>query len=160
MFNPLVPPSDGRRPTKRKNPGQSVNQLQAWQVLARDIPMFFRKKPPRDSESFVYVMVVMLWPNLGKASLVDVRMSGGGETPARFFAFFAGDCAGFFRDVKQSDQLCLYLSDATVQQVEDQCKQDTLNLPFTLTWDQKCRMKYVEKGMVDRLVTFPTRALL
>lgn len=122
--------------------------------------MYFRKTPPLDSQSFVYVAVVMLWPEEGKASLMDVRMSGVRENPGRFFAYFTGDCAGFFRDVKKSDQLCLYLSDAILQPVEEQSKQNTLNLPFTLTWDKKCRLNYVEKGMVDRPVTFPTRALL
>ena len=159
MPRPLVSPSDTRRPAKRRNPGQSVNQLQSQQVPARDIPMYFRKEPLQDPELFVYVEVVMLWPASAKACLMDVRMSDEKRNPARFFAFFTGDCACFFHDVKQSDRLCLYLSDATMHQVEEQCKQDTLNLPFTLTWDKTCRLKHVKKGIVDRSITFPTRAV-
>lgn len=159
MSKPLIPPPDNHKPTRRKNPGQSVNQLKTWQVPAHNVPMYFKKKPPRDPESFIYVQVVMLWPALGKASLVDVLMSQARRTPARFFAFFTGDCTGFFRDVKTMDILCLYLSDATVRQVEEQCKQNTLNLPFTLTWDKICRLKYVEKGMIGRSTTLPTGAL-
>jgi hypothetical protein len=152
-----MPPSDSRRLAQRWIPEFSLGQRRAWQVLARDIPMYFGKKLPLDSDSFVYVMVEMLWPDLGKASLVDVRMSEGKDTPARFFAYFTRDCAGFFRDVKQLDLLCLYLSDATTQQVEEQCKQNTLNLPFTLTWNKTCRLRYVEMGMASYSITFPTR---
>ena len=154
----MLPPGN-HKVVKRKHPGQSVNQLQAWQVSTPEIPIYFKKEPPLDTESFAYVEVVMLWPDEGKASLVDVRMSGARHTPARFFGFFTGDCAGFFREVKESDQFCLYLSDATLRQVEEQCKQNTLNLPFTLTWDKTCRLKYVERGMVGHSVTFPTRTL-
>ena len=157
MSKPLVSP---RKPARRKNPRQSVTQLQTWQVIAQDIPIYFRKEPPLDPELFVYVRVVMLWPTLGKASLVDIRMSDAGQKPARFVAFFTGDCTGFFHDTKKTDQLCLYLSDATMHRVEEQSKQDTLNLPFTLTWDRRCRLKYVERGMVDRSIAFPTRTLL
>lgn len=151
-----MPPPDNHKPAKRKN--QSVKLLQAWQVLAENIPMYFEKESPLDPGLFVFVQVVMLWPPSGKASLADVQMSEEGRKPARFFAFFTGDCTtGFFRDVKPLDKVFLYLSDATVQQVEGQCKQNTLNLPFTLTWDKTCRLRHVEKGMVDRFITFPTR---
>ncbi|KAF9651467.1 hypothetical protein BDM02DRAFT_810756 [Thelephora ganbajun] len=151
-----MPHLDDHKPGKRKNPGQSVNQMKTWQVLARDIPIYFKKQPPLDPELFVYVQVAMLWPNQGKASLMDVRLTEAKMKSARFHAFFTGDCTGFFRSVKQTDMLCLYLSDATVHQVEEQCKQNTLNLPFTLSYDKRCRVKYVERGMMGRSVTFPT----
>ena len=136
-----------------------MRQLQAQQVAARDIPTYFEKEPPRDHESFVYVRVEMVWPDSGKASLVDVRMSDAKFNPARFSASFAGGCTDFFRDVELSNQVCLYLSDATFHQIEAQCKHNTLDLPFTLTWDKTCRMKCVEKGNVGPFITFPTRKL-
>jgi len=151
-----MPPSDGHKPRKQKNLGLSVNKMPT-QIPARDVLIYFKKEQPLDPEVFIYVRVAMLWQDLGKVSLIDVRMTEAGHNPARFHAFFTGDCAGFLRSVQQMDALCLYLSDATVHQVEEQCKQNTLNLPFTLTYDKRCRLKYVEKGMVGRSVTFPTR---
>lgn len=153
-----MPPLDSHKPGKRKNPGESVKKLQTRQVLARDIPRYFRGEPPLDPESFVYVRVEMLWPALGRASLVDISMFDVKDNPARFFAFFTGDCTGFFGGVTPLDKLCLYLSDATISEVEERCKQDTLNLPFALTWDKKCMLKYVEREVVGRSITFPTRA--
>jgi len=127
------------------------------QVPARDIPIYFKKRPPLDPEAFVYVEVVIVWPTSGKISFSDVRMAEAGHNPARFSAFFTGDCSGFLQSAKLRDRLCLYLSDATVQEVEEQHRQNTLNLPFTLTYDKTCRMKYVERGMVGRSVTFSMR---
>jgi len=151
-----MPPLDGRRTGKRKNPGQSVNQM-ATQITARDIPVYFKKQPPLDPEVFVYVEVVIVWPETSKVSLKDVRMSEAKFGPARFPAFFTGNCTGFLQRVEVGDRFCLYLSDATRHGVEEQCEQNTLNLPFTLTYDKTCRLKYVEKGMVGASITFPTR---
>ena len=148
-------PSDSHKPRKR-HPGQSINHMPT-QVPARDIPIYFKKRPPRDPNAFVYVEVVMVWPAIGKVSFMDVRMTEAKHNPARFHAFFTGDCTGFPERVNRQDKLCLYLSDATVHEVEEQCKQNTLNFPFTLNYDKECRLKYVEKGMVGRSVTFPTR---
>ena len=147
-------PPDGRKPGKPKNLGPSVNQMSTL-VLAQDIPIYFKKHPPLDPEAFVYVEVVQFWPKQGKASLTDVRMTKAKHGLARFFAFFTGDCTGVLEKVKPRDQFCLYLSDAAIHSVEDQCKQNTLNLPFTLTYDKICRLKYVEKDTVVRSVTFP-----
>ena len=149
-------PSDSNKPRKRKNLGQSINRMPT-QVPARDIPIYFKKRPPRDPDAFVYVEVVMVWPDIGKVSFMDVRMTEAKHNPTRFHAFFTGDCTGFLKRVNRQDRLCLYLSDATICEVEEQCKQNTLNLPFTLTYDKECRLKYAEKGMVGRSVTFPTR---
>lgn len=151
-----MPPLDGHKSGKRKNPGQSVNHMPT-QVAARDIPIYFKKQPPLDPEAFVYVEVVIIWPDSNKVSLTDIQMSEAGHNPARFYAVFTGDCTGLPRRVKLRDRLCLYLSDATIHEVEEQSKQNTLNLPFALTYDKKCRVKYVERGMVSTSVTFPTR---
>ena len=156
MSKRAMPPLDGHKSGKRKNPGQSVNQMPT-QITARDIPMYFKKQSPLDPEVFVYVEVVIIWPDSRKVSLTDVRMSEAKFGPARFPAFFTGDCTGFLRRVEVGDKLCLYLSDATVHGVEGQCEQNTLNLPFTLTYDKTCRLKYVEKGIVGHSITFPTR---
>jgi hypothetical protein len=150
--------SDDNNPGKRKEPGRSVNQMPS-QILARDVPIYFRKRPPLDPEAFVYVKVAMIWPasgkDVGKAALEDVRMTEAKFNPARFSAFFTEDCTGFLRSMKPQDTLCLYLSDATMSEVEEQSKQNTLNLPFTLTYNKRCRLKYVERGMVGRSLTFP-----
>lgn len=151
-----MPHLDGHKPVKRKNPGQSVNQMPT-QVPARDIPIFFKKQSPLDPEAFVYVEVVIVWPNDRKISLMDVRMAEAQHKPTRFSAFFTGDCASLLESVRLHDRLCLYLSDATIQEVEEQCKQNTLNFPFTLTYDKTCRLKHTQKGMVGHSVTFPTR---
>lgn len=126
------------------------------QILARDIHIYLRKKPPLDPEAYVYVEVALVWPDLERIALMDVRMTVAKQNPARFYAFFTGNCTGLLRIVKPQDVLCLYLSGATVHEAE-QCKQNTLNLPFTLTYDKTCRLKYVEKGMAGHSVTFPTR---
>ena len=151
---------DDNNPGKRKNPGQSVNYM-SGQIPARDVPIYFRKRPPLDPEAFVYVKVAMIWPasgkDVGKAALEDVRMTEAKFNPARFSAFFTEDCTGFLRSVEPQDTLCLYLSDATMSEVGEQSKQNTLNLPFTLTYDKGCRLKYVERGMVGRSLTFPAR---
>lgn len=151
-----MPPFDGHKQGKRKNPGQPVNSMPT-QVLARDIPIYLKKKPPLDQEAFVYVEVLQFWPDPGKVSFMDVRMTEAKHKPRRFTAFFTGDCTGFLQSANVEDKFCLYLSDATIHEVEEQCKQNTLNLPFALTYDKKCRLKYVERGMVGRSVTFPTR---
>jgi len=156
MSKRAMPPLDGHKSGKRRNPGQSVNQMPT-QITARDVPMYFKKQPPLDPEVFVYVEVVIVWPETKKVSLTDVRMSEAKFNPARFPAFFTGDCTGFLRRVEVGDKLCLYLSDAKIHGVEEQCEQNTLNLPFTLTYDKTCRLKHVEKGMVGHSVTFPTR---
>jgi len=156
MSKRSIPP-DVHKPVKRKNPGQTVKHLQPWQVLAPDIPKRLEEQP-LDPELFVYVRVEMLWPVKKRASLEDIRMSEAKKSPARFFAFFTGDCAGFFQGVAVTNQLCLYLSGATLGQVEERCEQDTLNLPFTLTWDKICRVKRVERGLVGRPITFTTCA--
>ena len=150
-----MPPRDGDNPEKRKNPPQSVNQMQT-QIAARDIPIYLRKQPLLDPEAFVYVEVAIVWPDPGRVSLVDIRMTEAKLNPARFSAFFTGDCSGFLHNVKPRDRFCLYLSDATMRE-EEQCKQNTLNLPFTLTYDKRCRLRSVEKGMVGSSITFPTR---
>lgn len=150
-------PSDERNPGKRKNFARPVRKLGAWHVLAKHIPAYLGKQPPLNSELFVYVEVEMLWPDSGKASLVDVLMCDAEDKPARFTAFFTKNSSGFFRHAKQSDRFCIYLSDAKLHQVEDQCKQDTLNLPFTLTWDTACRLKRVEKDRMVSDIVFPTR---
>lgn len=151
-----VPPWDGHNLGKRKIPGQSVNQM-STQILARDIPIYLRKQPPIDPEAFVYVEVATVWPKLEKVSLMDVRMTEAKRNPARFCAFFTGDCAGFLRNVEPRDKLCLYLSDATMQEVEERSKQNTLNLLFTLTYDKSCRLRRVERGMAGSPVAFPAR---
>lgn len=156
MSKQQIPPLGGRNPGKRKNPGQSVNQMQT-QILARDIPIYLRKQPPIDTEAFAYVEVATVWPNLERVSLMDVRMTEAKHNPARFFAFFTGHCASFLHDVKPGDKLCLYLSDATMQEVEERSKQNTLNLLFTLTYDKRCRLKRVERGMAGPTATFPIR---
>ena len=150
-------PPDGRKPGKPKNPGLSVNQMSTL-VLAGDIPIYFKKQPPLDPESFVYVEVVQFWPELGKASLADARMTKTKHRPARFFAFFTGGCTGVLEKAKPRDKFCLYLSDAAIHDVEEQSKQNTLNLPFTLTYDKICRLRHVEKDTVGRSVTYPTGA--
>lgn len=155
MSKRLMPPLDSHKPGKRKNLGQPVNKMPA-QVLAQDIPIYFKKQPPLDPESFAYVEVVIRWPDSGKVSLVDVWTSEARYNPARFSVFFIGDCTGFLQSVKPQDRLCLYLSDAKICDVKEQCKQNTLDLPFTLTYDKTCRLKYVEKGMAGPSVTFPT----
>lgn len=151
-----IPPRGGDNPEKRKNPPQSVNQMPT-QITARDIPIYLRKKPPLDPEAFVYVEVANVWPDSGKVSLVDVRMTEAKQNPARFSAFFTGDCTDFLLGAKSRDKLCLYLLDATMQEVGEQCKQNTLNLPFALTYDKRCRLKRVERGMVVSSTTFPKR---
>jgi hypothetical protein len=151
-----MPPPDGHKPGKRKNPGQAVNQMPT-QVAARDIPIYFKKTPPLDPEAFVYVEVVIVWPDSRKVSLTDIRMTEARFNPARFPAFFTGECTGFLREVKLGDKLCLYLSDATIHGIEEQSEQNTLNLPFSLTYDKTCRLKYVERSIVGQSVTFPTR---
>lgn len=150
-------PPFGTHPVKRKNPGQTVKHLQPWQILAQDIPKRLGEQP-LDPELFVYVRVAMFWPDKKRASLEDIRMSEAKKSPARFFAFFTGDCTGFFHSVAVPDQLCLYLSGATLDQAEGRCEQNTLNLPFTLTWDKTCQVKRVERGLVGRPITFPTCA--
>ena len=155
MSKRLMPPWDSNKPGKRKTPRQSVNQMPT-QITARDIPIYLRKQPPLDNEVFVYVEVAIVWPTLGKVSLMDVRMTEAKHNPARFIAFFTGDCTGVIRNVKSLDRLCLYLSDATMHEVEEQSKQNTLNLPFALNYDKRCRLKRVEKGMVGVPITFPT----
>jgi len=150
-----VPPRGGDNPEKRKNPPQSVNQMQT-QVAARDIPIYLRKQPLLDPEAFVYVEVTIVWPDSGRVSLLDVRMAEAKLNPARFSAFFIGDCAGLLHSVEPRDKLCLYLSDATMRE-EVQCKQNTLNLPFALTYDKRCRLRSVEKGMAGPSITFPAR---
>ena len=151
-----MPPPDGHKPGKRRNPGQPVNHM-ATQVPAREIPIYFKKQPPLDPEAFVYVEVVVVWPGPGKISLADIRMMEAGVKPARFAAFFTGDCTGFLQTVKLRDRFCLYLSDAAIHEVEEQSKQNTLNLPFALTYEKMCRLKYVEKNTVGHSITFPTR---
>jgi len=150
-----MPPRGGDNPEKRKNPPQSVNQMQT-RVAARDIPIYLRKQPLLDSEAFVYVEVAIVWPDSGRVSLVDIRMTEAKLNPARFTASFIGDCAGFLHSVKSRDRFCLYLSDATMHE-EEQCKQNTLNLPFALTYDKRCRLRSVEKGMAGSSITLPTR---
>jgi hypothetical protein len=149
-------PSGGLQSVKRRNLGQPLSQLRRWQVLARDIPAYFTKQPPLNQESFVYVQVEMVWLDQGRVSLVDVHMSHAKHHPARFSAVFTGDCSDFTENLKPPDQLCLYLSDATVRSTGERRKQDTLNLSFTLTWDKTCRLKRVEGGVVGGLITFPT----
>lgn len=152
-----MPLPDSRKPGKRKKPVQFVQKPQTWQVLARDMPVYSEKQPLPDPESFVYVQVAMLWPSSGKAALVDVLMSDAKEAPARFNAFFTGNCAGFFNNVKVSDKICLYLSDATFDRVEAQSNQNMLNLPFTLTWDKRCRLRHMERGKMRGFIDLPTR---
>jgi len=156
MSKRQMPPLDGNKPKKRQNPGASVKQMPN-QVLAQDIPMYFKKQPPLDSGAFVYVEVVIIWPDLGKVSLADIRMAAAGRKPTRFSAVFTGNCTGFLSSVKVEDKLCLYLSDATIHGVEGQCKQNTLNLPFTLTYRKRCRLKCLGGGTAGSYVTFPTR---
>jgi len=151
-----IPPLGGDNPGKRRNPPQSVNQM-STQIAARDIPIYLRKQPPLDPEAFVYVEVAIYWPDSGRVSLVDVRMAEAKLNPARFSVFFTGGCTGFLRDAKPRDKFCLYLSDATLHEVEEQCKQNTLNLPFTLTYDERCRVRRVERSVAGPSVTFPTR---
>jgi hypothetical protein len=151
---PMAPP-DGRKTGKPKNPGLSVKQMSTL-VLTQDIPIYFKKQPPRDPEAFVYVEVVQLWPEVGKASLTDARMTKAKHRPLRFFAFFTGGCAGILKKAKPQDKICLYLSDAAIHDVEGQCKQNTLNLPFTLTYDKICRLRCVEKDMVGPPIAFST----
>lgn len=149
----------GRGPgkQKQKQPHQAVNQMPT-QIPSRDIPIYSRRQPPLDLEAFVYVEVVIIWPDLERVSLVDVRMVEAKYNPARFYAYFTGDCADFLSNVQPRDQLCLYLAEAAMSEVQEQNKQNTLNLPFTLTYDKACRIKHVERGMAGPLVTFPTRA--
>ena len=150
-----VLPQGGNNPGERKNLHQSVNQMPT-QIAARDIPIYLRKQPPLDPEAFVYVEVALAWSDSGRVSLVDVRMAEAKLSPARFSAFFTGGCAAFLRNVKPRDKLCLYLSDAVIHDVEEQCKQNTLDLPFSLAYDKRCRLKRVEKGLVGSSITYAT----
>lgn len=146
-----------KRPTKKqKTPGKPVNQMPT-QILARDIPTYLRKQPPVDPEAYVYVEVETVWQSSGKVALTDVRMTEAKHNPARFFAFFTGDSAIVPRNLKPQDKLCLYLSDATMKEVEELSKQNTLNLLFTLTYDKRSRFKRVERGMASSLITFSAR---
>jgi len=150
-----MPPLNGRNPAKRRNPGKSVPQMQT-QIRAQDVPVYLKKPTPIDPEAFIYAEVLMVWKDEGRVVLRDVGPTEAGANRARFSAFFAGNWLVFsITSNHRKGFVCIWQMRQSAGWGSS--KQDTLNLPFSLSYNERCRLRRVEKGMAGPPVTFTAR---